>query len=270
MFSVFMFLVNLMTLVQQYLPHYVAQRDLYEVRERPSKTFSWFAFITAQISSEIPWNILCGTLAFVCWYYPVGFYRNAEETNTVKERGACMWFAIVMFYVYTSTLGQLCISFLQLADNATNLVVILFNMCLAFCGVLVTKQKLPGFWIFMYRANPFTYLVSVILSTGLYDTKVTCSSREILDIPVPQGLTCEQFMGPYMEVSGGYLLRDGGECRYCTMANTNVFLDLINANYHTRFRDMGIFISFIGINVVGTICFYWLARVPKFNKRSTK
>ncbi|ABN66626.2 ABC transporter [Scheffersomyces stipitis CBS 6054] len=270
MFSVFMFLVNLMTLVQQYLPHFVAQRDLYEVRERPSRTFSWFAFIAAQITSEVPWNIFCGTLSFLSWYYPVGFYQNAVETNTVHQRGGYMWFAIVMFYVYSSTMGQMCMSFMELADNATNLCIIMYSMCLGFCGVLVTKQNLPGFWIFMYRANPFTYLVSVILSTGLFDTKVTCSPTEILNIPVPQGYTCEQFMGPYMSVAGGYLQSNGGQCQFCTMANTNVFLNSINADYYTRYRDMGLFVAFIGINVICTVFFYWLARVPKFNRRGTK
>lgn len=265
MFSVFMFLVILHTLIQQYLPTFVSQRDLYEVRERPSKTFSWITFIAAQVTAEIPWNIICGTLGYFCWYYPVGLYQNATYTNTVHQRGAFMWFAIVLFFIYTSTLAQLCISFLEIDDNAANLSVLLFTMCLAFCGVLVTKEQLPGFWVFMYRCSPFTYLVSVMLSVGLVDAPVTCAAKEYLRFSPPQGYTCMQYMEPYMKVAGGYLLNENSttECEFCTMKVTNVFLKMIGSDYSKRGRDIGIYIAFIGINIIGTFILYWFARVPK-------
>ena len=53
------------------LPYFVKQRDVYEVREAPSRTFSWFAFIAGQITSEIPYQVAVGTIAFFCWYYPL-------------------------------------------------------------------------------------------------------------------------------------------------------------------------------------------------------
>ena len=46
------------------LPYFVKQRDVYEVREAPSRTFSWFAFIAGQITSEIPYQVAVGTIAF--------------------------------------------------------------------------------------------------------------------------------------------------------------------------------------------------------------
>lgn len=73
------------------LPYFIRQRDLYEVREAPSKTYSWFAFIAAQITSEIPIQIVVGTLAFFSWYYPVGLYENAVATDSVDSRGVLMW-----------------------------------------------------------------------------------------------------------------------------------------------------------------------------------
>ena len=45
---------------------------------------------------------------------PRGLYQNATYTNTVHQRGAFMWFAIVLFFIYTSTMAQLCISFWRL------------------------------------------------------------------------------------------------------------------------------------------------------------
>jgi len=43
-------------LVQQIMPNFVTQRSLYEVRERPSKTYSWKVFILSNIVVEIPWS----------------------------------------------------------------------------------------------------------------------------------------------------------------------------------------------------------------------
>ena len=59
-------------LVQQIMPHFVTQRALYEARERPSKTYSWKAFMFANITVELPWNMLMGVIIFICFYYPIG------------------------------------------------------------------------------------------------------------------------------------------------------------------------------------------------------
>lgn len=265
MFSVFMFMVVFNTLIQQYLPYFVMQRSLYEVRERPSKTFSWPAFILAQVTAEMPWNFICGTLAFFTWYYPIGLYNNAVPTHTVKERGATMWFAIVLFYLYTSTMGQLTISFMELADNAANLASLLFSMSLMFCGVLSSEGAMPKFWTFMYRVSPFTYFVSTVLSVALANSEVTCADLEYLRLVPQAGKTCAEYLGPYMEKAGGYITDPNATdiCEFCTIKETNVFLASLGSYYSQRWRNIGIFIAYIFINIGGTIFFYWLARVPK-------
>ncbi|CAI5758794.1 unnamed protein product [Candida verbasci] len=267
MFAIFMFFIPFNTIVQQMLPFFVRQRDVYEVREAPSRTFSWFAFITGQITSEIPYQIAVGTLSFFCWYYPVGLYRNAEPTDQVNQRGVLMWLLLTSFFVYSSTMGQLCMSFNELADNAANLATLLFTMCLNFCGVLAGPDFLPGFWIFMYRCNPFTYLIQAIMATGLANTNVHCSKYELLSIQPPSGTSCEDYLGQYIKTAGGYFENGvNGSCQFCQMSGTNAFLDSVNAVYSERWRNWGIFIAFIAINIVGTVILYWLARVPKGNR----
>ena len=205
-----------------------------------------------------------GTISFFCWYYPVGLYRNAEPTDAVDQRGVLMWMFLTGFFVYTSTMGQLCMSFNELADNAANLATLLFTMCLNFCGILATKDALPGFWIFMYRCNPFTYLVQGLLSTGLANTEVTCSSYEYVTVQPPLGQTCDNFLGPYAQAAGGYFLDNSdGSCSFCQMRSTNSFLTSVNAIYSERWRNFGIFVAFIAINICLTVFFYWWARVPK-------
>lgn len=56
MFGVFIFLTVFSQVVEQIMPNFVQQRTLYEARERPSKAYSWMAFMVANISVEIAWN----------------------------------------------------------------------------------------------------------------------------------------------------------------------------------------------------------------------
>lgn len=42
------------------MPRFIIQRSLYEVRERPSKAYSWAAFLIANIVVEIPYQMLMG------------------------------------------------------------------------------------------------------------------------------------------------------------------------------------------------------------------
>ncbi|GMF49935.1 unnamed protein product [[Candida] boidinii] len=267
MFSVFLFTVMFATLIEQMLPHFVSQRELYEARERPSKTFSWFAFITAQITVEIPYMMFVGTLSFFCWYYPVGLYHNATFTDTVHERGATMWAFIIIFFLFTSTLGQASIAGIEIEQNAANIATVLFALSLAFCGVLVTKEGLPGFWIFMYRVSPFTYWIAGVLTTGLGDSPVECSDHEFVEFETFPLLTCGEYMAPFIDVIGGYL-KDANStdiCTYCKMSNTNAFLTSISAFKDQKWRNFGIFWVYIVVNIAATILIYYLFRVPKKN-----
>jgi ATP-binding cassette subfamily G (WHITE) protein 2 (PDR) len=270
MFSLFLFLIVFNSVLQQMLPSFVQQRDLYEARERPSKTFSWKAFIMSQIVAEIPWNLAIGTLAFFCFYYPVGFYRNAEPTNQVNQRGAYAWFLSSLFFVFIGTFGQLCIAPLELADSAGNVASLCFMLCLTFCGVLVGPTALPGFWIFMYRVSPLTYFIDGFLSNALGNTGVTCSSDELKVLVPPDGLTCGQYLDSYIQAVGtGYLVCSSAttECELCPLSTTNAFLSSISLHYGYRWRNVGIFLSYVVINMIGAVLFYWLARVPKKSNR---
>ncbi|CAG88660.2 DEHA2F00154p [Debaryomyces hansenii CBS767] len=269
MISIIQFLVPFMTLVQQMMPYYIKQRDIYEVREAPSKTFSWFAFITAQITSEIPYQVVIGTLGFFCWYYPVGLYDNAVPTDSVDSRGVLMWLYITAFYVYTSTMGQLCISFIEVPENAANLAVNLFTVCLIFCGVLAPYDFLPGFWTFMYRCSPMTYFVQGMGSTGLSNVEAVCSESELLRFEPRSGQTCGSYMADYIKQTGGYLV-DGNatsKCEYCTTKSTNDYLASVDSLFSERWRNWGIVICFIAFNIIFTVFFYWIARVPKSNRQ---
>merc|ERR1711939_483740 len=98
-------------------------------------------------------------------------------------------------------------------------------MSLIFCGVIVGPDALPGFWIFMYRVSPFTYLVSGILSTSLTNVPVECSEVELLRFePLPEQ-TCDTYMSEYIQTAGGYVANPEAtsSCEYCPLSNTDAF-----------------------------------------------
>lgn len=134
MFSIFMLMTIFGSLVQQILPNFVTQRSIYEVRERPSKMYSWRVFMATNILVELPWNLLVAVLMYFCWYYPVGLYRNAEPTDTVHERGALMFLFLVGFMWFTSTFAHMVIAGIENAETGANIANLLFALLLLFCG----------------------------------------------------------------------------------------------------------------------------------------
>jgi ATP-binding cassette subfamily G (WHITE) protein 2 (PDR) len=269
MFSIFMFLMIYNSCIQQLIPFFVTQRNLYEARERPSKIFSWKAFVAAQITAEIPWQIVAATLAFFCWYYPTGMYHNATFTDQVHQRGGLMYFYVIMFFVYIGSMGQMCIAGIELGDTAANMASLLFTMCLIFCGVLAPPQSMPGFWIFMYRVSPFTYLISGMLAVGIANSPVQCSAVELVHMNPPLGQTCGEYLADYIQMAGGYVQNPDSttNCGFCTIADTNQFLAGVESFYRYRWRNFGIFFCYIAFNVTMIFFLYWLARVPKRKDR---
>lgn len=270
MFSIFMVFTIFGQLVQQIMPHFVTQRALYEVRERPSKTYSWQAFMISNIAVELPWNSLMAIIMFLCYYYPVGLYSNAG--SDLHERGALFFLFMLEFLLFTSSFTNMVVAGMDSAETAGNIANLMFSLCLIFCGVLATPSSLPGFWIFMYRVSPFTYLVGGFLGTGLANTEVHCADNEFVTVEPGQGnQTCIDYMQDYINSVGGYLADNQAtsDCRYCTYDNSNIFLSSVSISYGQRWRNFGILWAFIIVNIFAAVFFYWFWRVPK-NKGKKK
>ena len=87
-------------LAQQLQVPFIAMRDIYEVRERPSRMYSWTALVTSQIQAEVPWNMLASSLYFCTWYFTVGFPVEATRSGYV-------YLALgIIFPWYYTTVGQ--------------------------------------------------------------------------------------------------------------------------------------------------------------------
>ncbi|OBT86865.1 hypothetical protein VE02_03845 [Pseudogymnoascus sp. 03VT05] len=265
LFSIFMLLTIFGNLVQQMMPHFVTQRSLYEVRERPSKTYSWKVFIVSNIIVELPWNSLMSVLLFATYYYPIGMQRNARAAGQFNERGGLMFLYIWSFLMFTSTFSTMIIAGMETAEAGGNIANLLFSLCLIFCGVLASPDVMPRFWIFMYHLSPFRYLVDGMLSVGIANVDVTCQAREILNLTPVAGKTCQEFMSTFIGFAGGYLV-DGSsttDCQYCPVGKTNDLLKVFSSSYSHRWRNFGILQGYVLFNAAMAVFIYWLARVPK-------
>ncbi|KAL1620268.1 Multidrug resistance protein [Neofusicoccum ribis] len=270
MFGVFIFLTIFSQIVEQIMPVFVSQRTMYEARERPSKAYSWKAFMIANILVEIAWNSLMSVFCFVCWYFPIGLYRNAYPTDAVDSRGITMFLQVWVFFIFTSTFATMMIAGLESAEVAGGVVNLFAIMMFAFCGILAGPGDLPGFWIFMYRVNPFTYVVEGFLGTSLANAPVRCAANELLQFNAPSGRTCGEYMVPYMENRGGYLVDSNAtECQFCPTSETNMFLKGINVDFSHRWRNFGFMWTYCIFNIAVAVGIYWLVRVPK-NKKTKK
>ncbi|KAF2177117.1 multidrug resistance protein CDR1 [Zopfia rhizophila CBS 207.26] len=270
LFSCFLLTVVFSTIDQQIIPRFLSGRALFEAREKQSKTYSWIAFVTANIIVEIVWQSFTSVLVFIAWYYPTGLWKNSDKSFSMTERAGLMFLLIWFFFVFISTLSQALAAGIEDAQTAVNVAQLLFSLCLIFCGILVQPKDLPNFWYFMYRGVPITYLVDGMVVAGLANTEVTCAPIEFLKISPPVNGTenCGQYMSSYLSVAGGRLLDPNAvdECLYCPIADTNSFLSGRGINVQDGWRDFGIFAAYVIFNIAATFLFYWLARVSKSKK----
>lgn len=263
-FSTFMITTIFTTLIQQIMPKFISQRSLYEVRERPSKAYSWKAFLIANIVVEIPWQILLGVLVWAAWYFPI--YGAGQSA----ERQVLTLLYVIQFFVFASTFAHMLIAALPDAQTAGAIGTLMFSLSLTFNGVFQTPEALPGFWIFMYRVSPLTYLVSGLVSTGLGGRDVECSQTELSVFQPPAGQTCAVYLQEYLATSVGYLSNPQAtaDCGVCSVSTANQLLAGDSIYYSERWRNYGIGFAYIGFNIFAAVSLYYVFRVAQWSPKA--
>ncbi|KAH8883702.1 ABC-2 type transporter [Thozetella sp. PMI_491] len=268
LFSVFQLVTLFSTIVQQIQPLFVTQRALYEVRERPSKAYSWKAFMIANVIVEIPFQIITGVLIWACFYYPV------VGAGQDSERQGLVLILCILLFIYASSFAQMTIAALPDATTAGAIVTLLMLMSLMFCGVLQTPAALPGFWKFMYYLSPFTYWISGMVSTMLHGRLVECSEAETSILNPPLGQSCGQYFAPFMEGAGAFGKlqnpNDTTACRYCSVMTADTYLGGSGIFWEDRWRNYGIVWAYVLFNIliaIGTYYFFRVRTVQRTSKR---
>ena len=263
LFSIFMLMAIFPSLVQQIISRFVIQRSLYELRERPSRTYTWQAFLISNMLAEIPYQVFLGCLVWACYYFTVFGIQSTE-------RGGLMLLYCVEFFIFASSFGHLLIAGLPDAQTAGTICTLMFSLCLTFNGVLLPPDALPGFWIFLYRVSPLTYLVSGISSTGLHARNVSCSATETSVFNPPHGVTCGKYMAAYLAEAPGQLLNPEATtlCNYCPLQNADQYLATRAISWSDRWRNFGLFWAYVVFNISAAFLLYYISRVRPVQRKS--
>lgn len=210
-----------------------------------------------------------GIFCFLVWFYPVGLYRNAEHTDAINIRSFGILLIIIAIFLFASTFAHMLIAGTPNEEVAGGIATLMSIMLYAFSGILAGPNKLPRFWIFMYRVNPFTYLVSSFMSTALGQAPAFCSPKEFQIFSPREGQTCGEYMRDYIEAAGGGYLRDPqakDTCGFCQLSSTDQFLKQVNATWDNRWRDFALLWVYVVVNIGAATALYWIFRVPKGKK----
>lgn len=232
-------------ILQQVEPRYDLSRLIF-YRESASKTYSQFAFALSMVLAEIPYSVLCAVCFFLPLYYIPGFH-------TETSRAGYQFFMVLITEIFAVTLGQMISALTPNSFIASQLnppIVIIFSL---FCGVAIPKPQMPGFWrAWLYELDPFTRLIGGMVVTELHGRDVQCASAEYNRFQAPGNETCGEYMQAFFERGGnGYLVDNATQaCKYCAYKVGDQFYSAFSMNFDHRWRDLGIFVAFVGSNLI--------------------
>ncbi|KAF8206137.1 pleiotropic drug resistance ABC transporter [Mycena galopus ATCC 62051] len=255
LFGIFMSTVLAAPLATQLQVPFIAMRQVYEIREGPTRVYSWTALVTSQLLSELPWNFLGSSLYFVCWYWTVGF-DSSRAPYTFLMLG-------FIFPLWYTSLGQAVAAMAPTAEIAGILFSLLFSFVNMFAGVLQPFRAL-GWWRWMYHVSPFNYLIEGLLGQALGKHEIVCSAIELVRVDPPSGQTCGAYFAPYMSFAGGYLTNANATsaCEFCSTATTDQFLEPnFNIYYSHHWRNAALLFAYIGFNIVSIYVLTWFFRI---------
>jgi ABC-type multidrug transport system ATPase subunit len=82
LFTIFSFIFVAPGTISQLQPLFINRRDIYETREKKSKTYHWVPFVTGLIVSELPYLLVCAVMYYVCWYFTAGLPAAAKYAGS--------------------------------------------------------------------------------------------------------------------------------------------------------------------------------------------
>ncbi|KHO01599.1 BMR1-like protein [Metarhizium album ARSEF 1941] len=235
-------------------------------REASSKMYSPTTFVTAIIAAEMPYSILCAVVFFVCLYFMPGL-------DATPSRAGYQFLMVLITEVFAVTLGQGLAALTpspRISAQFNPFLTIIFAL---FCGVTVPAPQIPAFWrAWLYHLDPFTRLISGMVTTALHELPVDCTSSEVNRFIAPSNMTCGEYMAPFFERGApGYLVRnDTQDCEYCAHKVGDEFYERLNMSFDDRWRDLGIYVAFIVSNlIILFIAYDFQERFPRETSQHT-
>ncbi|GAA5846326.1 hypothetical protein JCM5353_001490 [Sporobolomyces roseus] len=257
-FAIFFITVIPAIIISQVEPMFILSRMTF-IRESSSKMYSPYVFALSQLAAEVPYSILCSVVFFLLLYYPMGF-------NHASDRAGYAFAFILLVELFAVTLGQAVAALAPTIYSAamTNpFLLVIFSL---FCGVTVPPNVMPEFFrVWLYRLDPFTYIIDGMVTNELHNLPIVCNDREFRIFSPPGGQTCADWAGPYISAIGGYLNNPtaNADCQYCTYATGDDFYRPLGLDWNHRGRSIGFFVCYCVFNCIVTVIASRLLRYAK-------
>ncbi|KAK8096860.1 ABC-2 type transporter [Apiospora kogelbergensis] len=216
-------------------------------REQSSKMYSVFTFTVAMIQAEAPYSVLCAVCFFLPIYYMPGF-------PTESARAGFQFFMVLITEFFAVTLGQLLAALTPSAYISSQFDPFIIITFALFCGVTIPAPQMPYGWrVWLYQLDPFTRLIGGMATTALEGLPVKCAPSELNTFNAPEGMSCGDYMKNYFDspTGFGYIVDNAtSACQYCAYKVGNEFYEPLGFSFSNRWRDLGIFLAFVGSNII--------------------
>ncbi|KAF7184934.1 ABC multidrug transporter atrF [Pseudocercospora fuligena] len=244
MFALFNFIFVAPGVIAQLQPLFIEKRSIYDAREKKSKMYSWIAFVTGLIVSELPYLVICAVQFFLTCYYTVGL-------PTASNKAGAIFFDMLLYEFFYTGLGQLIAAYAPNAVAASLVNPLVIFTLAGYSGVLVPYSQIVSFWKYwLYYINPFNYLVGSMLVFAIFDQEVKCKESELAVFDPVGNQTCGKYLGPYLQGagSGANLLNPAATkgCEVCQYKMGSDYLATLNLkDYYYGWRNAGIVVIFV-------------------------
>ncbi|KAJ8097450.1 ABC-2 type transporter-domain-containing protein [Lipomyces tetrasporus] len=241
---------------------FIMARDLYELRERNSKVYSWIALVSAYLLCVTPYAVLGAVTFFPIFWYMPGMYMKAPIA------GFGFW-VVLLLQIWHNHLAIWLGAFVPSLVTAGIINPFFFVLTEITVGIMIPYTALNGFYkFFIYWVNPLSWIIRALVTTAVHDVPVICDEAELATFTPPSNMTCDEFAGYWVENhSVGMLLNPDAtsNCQFCQYTVGDDYLNQIGFSYGTRWRDIGVFLGFVVFNVVFAYFLYYVMRVVKWS-----
>ncbi|KAH9966146.1 ABC-2 type transporter-domain-containing protein [Russula dissimulans] len=246
-FSIFWVSVLPSILLNQILPVFMANRGIF-IREFSSGMYSPEVFAIAQLLGELPYSTLCASVYWIIMIYAQGFGQGSAGLC-----GTGLQLVVIVFVeLFGVSLGQVVAAMTPSVQMGILFDPFIMVVLTTFCGVIIPYPNLAHTWkVWVYQLDPFTRLLSAMLSTEAHGLQIRCKPVEFAIFDPPPGQSCATWANDFVDAFGGYLENPGDtqDCRYCQYKAGIVgdeYIKPLNMAYDNRWKDAWVIFAFFG------------------------
>ena len=247
--------------------------------------YSPTVFALTQLAAEAPYSILCATVFFLLFYFPVGF--NFDSSRAGYQFLMIMSVSLLPRRVRVLTWTLQCSRVLRCHSGTSYRVAFALGLYCGYAKPFPTRPVLAALWsddprtrspavlhlgsslqnsecrisltlfvsLQLYQLDPVTRFISGMLATELHRLPIVCNARELVTFIPPTGQTCAAWAGDFVSLAGGYIVDplSTTACEYCQFAVGNEYLAGLDILFADRWRDFGVLVAFCCSNAIITI-----------------